>query len=176
MKKQLLLLMISLGLVFSAQSQTLKLSDLGPSLASFEGKEGYDFLMESVSYKQLDKPNYDNAFLESAKIFGTLKQTDGMLNAIDNGSVSPVSKYAVSSVKFALDELPKFTDRIPELQQIIGNMNPKNDFKGLKEMKKVPDATSGVSTAQSQLSDAASILPGILERVEAISSDVLGNE
>ncbi|MCB8963841.1 MAG: hypothetical protein H6536_02210 [Bacteroidales bacterium] len=165
------LALTSFGMV-AKNEKAVKLSDVSASLAQYEGKQGQDFVSNTIIYKEVGKDSYDKIFKESAVIYATIVQTNGTIDGINTGTIPTDGEFATANVTFALKDIPTMKDRIAELQKQLQNLKPKDDFKGL-EMKKAPVAADGINMAQKQLTEASNLLPTIAKNLEEIAKKVI---
>lgn len=91
------------------------LSDVSSVLSPFEGNSNFDFVGDSILYKQLDKENYDKIFKESAIIYATTVQVHNTIEGINNGTIPTKSEFAIRSIAFAVKDLPQMQDRVNSL-------------------------------------------------------------
>lgn len=152
--------------------KVVTLSDVSSSLKMYQGNQQYDFVGDSIVYKEVDKVDYDRVFRESAIIYATIVQVSGTVDGLNSNKIPTDAEFAVANISFALKDLPDMKGRIDKLLDALKSLNPKNDFKGL-EMKKAPKATEGINISKKQLTAAADKLPKLLEDVNELSKKVI---
>ena len=152
--------------------KVVTLSDVSSSLKMYQGNEQYDFVGDTIVYKEVDKVDYDRVFRESAIIYATIVQVGATVDGLNSNKIPTDAEFAVATIGFAVKDLPDMKDRIDNLLNALKSLNPKSDFKGL-EMKKAPKATEGINMAKKQLTVSADRLPKLLEDVNELSKKVI---
>jgi len=147
----------NLGSSSSDSEMVVSLGDVIPPLKSFEGNKEIDGIGKSVVYDKIGEDSYDNIFYEAAKLNATVKQLNFFTAQTKNNpdffvdGVGLEFKNSVSKMltSMFLEDLMKqssnFSGRLKQL-------NPKDDFTGLKASK-VLAATTGIKNALSNLDD-----------------------
>ena len=175
MKKYLSVLILLSIVLSSALAKTKKdeksvsLTDVSSTLTKYETNDDYNFVKNEIIYKVVEKEKYDGAFKESAIIYATITQTRGTLNLIKENKLKLTNDFAISSMAFAVKDLPKIEDKIKELQNKMQQFDPKNDFKGM-EARKAPAATKGIQIASEHLTKSLEQLPELLKDLNDIAN------
>ncbi len=156
----------------SKNDKIVKLSDVSSSLKNFQGNKEYDFVGDTIIYKEISKQNYDDVFKEAAFIYATIVEVSGSVDGINNNTIPVDAEFAVASISFAVKDLPKMKDKVDNLLKAIQKLNPKNDFKGLQK-KKIPKAATGIKIAKKQLTESKNKLPELLKDLDEVSKKVI---
>lgn len=156
----------------SKDEKTVSLTQVSPLLSPYQGNDTYDFIQDKVNYKYIEEQKYDDVFEESAVIYATIKQLRETVNGINNGSIAEDNEFAVLSIGFAVNDLPKMDDRIKELTAETKTMKPTEDFTGKKALK-AGKALDGLNMSKNYLQQSAELLPVLMTDVTEVSQRVL---
>lgn len=151
----------------------LKMEDLDPALTPFQSQDNYNFLGESVEYRQIGNPKYDEMFARAAFIKGSVQQLTAMTNQYQEGRLSLDTvedfKFLRAMTVFGVRTLPSLTTEAPQLLGNIASLRPHRDLSPFD----VPAALAGLDQMRSNLTGMEpAAITGLLDTVTSIQCQV----